>query len=687
MTMTNRVSLPALLACFILLAITASTALAEPCLNAQARTESNVNPTTGQPYSTQLHACRAYELVSPPDTGGMPAILGNSVGAVGQPHLPGDGLQFAATPDGSVFFESSATPAGTGALPDGGYEDVFRSRRSSSGWVTRDMLPSAQAGSKLLEAVSADGSSALISTPITLSPEDVDNPLGKGTEGKDLYVVRDNGTPPEFVTHGEVPNRPAVGQANEGEFTAANADLSAVGFTTDQSLAKPILEELSTRGCYVWVNVESRLARLTNPNQPGTLSPPLNCRYFAVAADGRPIIADTSPDQGEGLIFATDPAELAGFGRSPSGSRRLSGNTPFAATFSAISPDDETVYITTTDQLVPNADSGADIYSVDLTKAGLSLGPPKEPALTCISCDARGKSKEPIVEEPNVGPAIYVGQSANGSHIFFTVAGTLYEHDSTGTRLIAPAADGLTNLVFSHNGQHIIATTSVALSASDTNGVPDIYELSENEGFAPQLITSGSSSTDGYGPVAVSDDGRQVLYEDRPNGAPSVIDEWVAGQTGQVSPASSTHSYTVLGTTGPELEDVFFAANEPLVPQDLNAGTTDIYDARLGGGFPAPTEPANNNQTPNPVGPSVPGYTGNLMAPNIQLPPLSPDTSNPASSPKAKQLSRAQKLAKSLKACRKDKSKSKRTKCEKEAGKKYGTKSKAKKSPSKKGGS
>ena len=647
----------------VMLAATAPVLAAAPCPNEQLRTESNVNPTTGQPYSTQLSDCRAYELVSPQDTGGMPAILGTAGLFAGR--------QFLVTPSGSVFFESQATPAGTGALPDGGYLDVFRSRRAASGWATRDMLASTQAEDKVLEAASADGSSVLIETPLALSPEDVDNPSGNVTQGKDLYVVRDDGTPPEFVTHGEVPNRPALGQAQEGLLAATNADLSAVGFITNRSLARPRSEqELVTSGCYVWANVENRLARLTNPNAGSTLSPALNCKYFAVATDGRAIIEDTSGDAQSGLIFAADPGAIS-LGFPHGGTRQLSGNTPEAAKFDAMSPDDETVYITTIDPLVPNADAGADIYSVDLTKTGLSGGrPPEKPALTCISCGAeKGK--------PNEGRATYVGQSADGSHVFFTVAGALYEHDSAGTRPVAPAVDGVLNLVFSHNGQHVIATTSAALSASDTNGAPDIYEFAD--GSAPQRITNNNAPTpDSIGPVAVSDDGQRVLYGDTPNGAPSVIDEWVAGQTGQVSPAGSTHSYNVLGTTAPALEDVFFAANEPLVPQDLNAGTTDIYDARIDGGFPAPTEPANGNQTPNPTGPPAPAYTTNLTAPTIQLASLPADTSNLVSASKSKPLPRAQRLAKALKTCKKTKSQNKRAACVRHARKEFGQSKKKK---------
>jgi hypothetical protein len=446
------------------------------------------------------------------------------------------------------------------------------------------------------------------------------------------------------------------------------------------------------------------LAALTNPEEGSTEN--RNCELLGMTPDGRPIFKDLSGDSYNGLIFV-------GNGEFPIGKVtpvQLSAPTYAATTFDALSPDGDLAYVTTAYPLGhEERESEPNVYAVTVPEfpqdALRTPGSGGENTVVCLSCQLGGG-----------GAATFAGQSADGSHVFFNVAEAVGESaghpykgvwswdrkDDAATRLTE--ATDVEQLVFSENGQYAVGLTNQI--ANNPNGTADVYEFAA--GQAPRRITSGVSA-DIYRldapfnfspPTAggVSNDGQRVVYDEEPPGESSLemLQEWTHGEAVQLSPLGSRSSYYVLGTAGPELEDVFFLAREPLVSADRNGGTQDVYDARVQGGFP-PCTAGNPNplpgssscspatSTPNPQPPSPSPYTAPLGLAAFSLAPLPADTSHLAVA--AKPVTRAQKLGKALKACRKDKSKSKRTKCEKEARKKYGSKSSAKTSSGKKGGS
>jgi len=709
-----------LLTLLLLLGVNVAPALAtEPCPNAQARSESSVNPATGQPYSTQLPDCRSYELVSPPDTGRIPAVSLDIAGS--ETAAPGTEWD-QVTPGGALYWISRATPAGTGALPNGRSLDVFVSRRAAGGWMTRDLTPFSTIGENELVAGAPDGSTALILTQTSLVPEDQDNPLniqGTNLGTVDIYRVGE-GEAPLLVSHGTLPRTAPHNPTGEGlKFDqpgepAFNAQLTAVAFASTARLteeASPGFED-----CYAWSDVGVRLASLTNPDGfTNQAFGKRNCELLGMTPDGRPIFKDLNGDAYEGLIFVG-----AGAASFPIAGKvmavQLSAPALTPTTFDALSPDGSLAYVTTAYPLGSEERGGeANVYAVTVpafphNTVGVPGTAGQENTVVCLSCQLGGG-----------GAAAFMGQSADGSHVFFNVAKSAGEsaghpykglwswdrNSKTAARLTE--ATDVEQLISSQNGQYAAGLTRQL--ANNPEGTADVYEFSAPE--KQQLITSGTAA-DTYRlrgdrqftlsnipPTAggVSNDGQRVVYDDQPPGGTSLetLQEWNGGPVPvQLSPLGATSSYYVLGTAGPELEDVFFAAHEPLVGADRNGGVQDVYDARVQGGF-APCTAGNPNPpsgssscspatgTPNPQAPSPSPYTAGLGLAAFSLPPLPADTSHPAVA--TKPLTRAQKLGKALKACKKDKSKSKRTKCEKEAHKKYGAKSKAKKSASRKGGS
>jgi WD40-like Beta Propeller Repeat len=180
-----------------------------------------------------------------------------------------------------------------------------------------------------------------------------------------------------------------------------------------------------------------------------------------------------------------------------------------------------------------------------------------------------------------------------------------------------------------------------ALVPQDTNGVADVYEY-EPEGLG--------SCTEAGGCVAL-------------------ISSGTSGEESAFIEASESG------------DDVFFVSTARLSTQDVDTDY-DVYDAHVcTSAAPcvqtsAPPPPCSNGEackaapTPQPPifgAPASATFTG------------AGNPAPPATAPaKAKPPTRAQQLAKALKACRKDKSKSKRSSCEKQARKKYGAKAKAK---------
>ncbi len=195
--------------------------------------------------------------------------------------------------------------------------------------------------------------------------------------------------------------------------------------------------------------------------------------------------------------------------------------------------------------------------------------------------------------------------------------------------------------------------------------------------FKLALPDSGSkvffTSAAGLTPEAVS--GATSVYEYQDRNVFLLSDGRGASESG-FSP--EVQSVQLFGTT-PTGADALFGTADPLVPQD---GETQqaLYDAREGGGFPAPT------LAPGCIGEACRGPGGatpQLQSPGStnqagggNLPP--PAETQPATKPKAKPLTRAQQLAKARKACKSNRNKKERASCEAAARKRYGANANAK---------
>jgi len=213
-----------------------------------------------------------------------------------------------------------------------------------------------------------------------------------------------------------------------------------------------------------------------------------------------------------------------------------------------------------------------------------------------------------------------------------------------------------------------------ALVPKDVNGTGDVYEY-EPQGMGPGGAQCGPGASSG-----------SVVYEParsfEVNGKKG---ESGAGCVSLISSGSSNQESAFLDASESG-GDVFFLTSSKLVPADFD-NALDVYDAHECTGEspclpePAAAPPACDTEASCKAAPSPqpPIYgasgTATFSGPGNPSPP-------PAPAPKAKTAAevRAEKLARALKQCKKDRSKKRRARCEQAARKAYGGKASAKKS-------
>jgi hypothetical protein len=226
------------------------------------------------------------------------------------------------------------------------------------------------------------------------------------------------------------------------------------------------------------------------------------------------------------------------------------------------------------------------------------------------------------------------------------------------------------------DGRFLVFDTTAQLLPSDTDAARDVYRYDAQTGELNRV----SLGEDGYdangndafdatitpghfgGPVedqyemnsrAISEDGSRIVFTTSSPLSPEATNdlanvyEWhqeAGGGEGGVSLISAgTGEYPVEGVViSASGRDIFFETAQGLVPQDTD-GLPDIYDARLGGGFPTPEAPrqpcsgdACQGPLTNPAPQLVPGSAAQAPGENLAPPALSKGTGKAKPQPKRK---------------------------------------------------
>jgi hypothetical protein len=195
----------------------------------------------------------------------------------------------------------------------------------------------------------------------------------------------------------------------------------------------------------------------------------------------------------------------------------------------------------------------------------------------------------------------------------------------------------------SDDGNRVFFQTKEALLPQDTNEQTDVYEWERGGAGGADGCTRSSDS-----------------FSESSGGCLYLIS---TGQSGEQS---------YFGDASADGDDVFFFTRQSLVGQDQDEND-DLYDARVAGGIPAQNpSPATSCSGEGCLGPAV-------ASPVFDAPSSTKLTGveDPAPKPdvKPKPLTRAQKLAKALKACGKQPRKKRRS-CAARARQRYGRRAK-----------
>jgi hypothetical protein len=689
--------IPLVFAACALLGWFPAAASADSCPNEQLRAENN---------SLKLPDCRAYEMVSPQDKNGSDVSLAGSSNA--------------AVSGAALAYESTGAFAGARGA---GLIDEYISRWGAGGWTTEGIIPyltpnlGLGAAAPGYWAFTPELTQGVLSTYHT--PDEI---TGDTSQDQPRLYLRTASGAYSAIT-------PAVSPApsiyEHPWYMGASSDLSRVFFESSFSLT-PDAPPVGVPELYEWVDGHIQVVGVMPDGSVSAngVNPAvgLGDYYYSLRLTGHMINPERgiSPDGTQALFASGSPSQLYlrqdGASTTEPSTTEISlsqkagsvgspapDGVSFAGTASADGQKISTVFFTSHDELTDDANTGSsaqgnDLYAYDVATGSLrDLTPDSNPA------DPNGAS----VESPF--GQVFVAADADGSYVYFEATGQLapgapvngedlYVWHNGAITYVGPVdlqTMSPEDFQVSKDGQRVTYDTSLRLTTDDPgtdqegHGLPQVYVYD-----APSATwtcvsclhgatTPAAGTFKGFLAVAgfeprhvqrnISDDGRRVFFQTATplvpqdtNGQADVY-EWEDGVVRLLSSGRSSEGANLLGASASG-DDVFIATRERLVAADQD-NNIDAYDVRVGGGFPAA------------VVSRVSSCEGDLCQGPIAAPPGAPtpaseslngsgNVSAPVVKPAVKPT-RAQGLARALKACRKRHGR-RRRKCESEARKRYG---------------
>jgi len=569
---------------------------------------------------------RGWEMVSPADKNGGEI---QSFGA-----NQGGGVIQAAAQGGAITYTSASSFAGPQGSPG---PNQYVSTLGAGGWATQNVTlpmlsgtyPESQTSGVPYQVFSTDLGGALVSngrrcrtSAVTQCP--VENPPlpGSGAPAgyRNYYLRSAAGAFTGLLSSADVAGLPLDSSHFELAFAGATPDLAHVILSTCAKLTADATEVAGAEGecdptkqnLYEWSGGVLTLINLLPGETTGTPGAALAAqsggistngkRIYFTAGEGGPIYLREAggptkllPETlGGGASFQTASADgsLAFFIQGG----HLYRYTAAAGTVTDLTPAGEVLGV-----LGTSADGSFVYYR---TPAGLFLE--RNGTKTLVSPQV-----DPGSTPPSSGNARV---SADGHHLLFVSTAELTSYDNrnqfTGTPepeaylFAAPGTAGAGILCVSCNPSGERPVGPASIPGASPNGsdplAPDFYK--------PRDLSTDSTQVffDSFDALSVGDtNGDSDVYEWEAPGVGGCVKP--VGCVGPISSGRAEGGASFLDASA-EGSDVFFLTDGSLVPSD--AGGFDVYDARVGGGFPT-------------SGPSLPCFGDACQ-------PLPPEPLNPA---------------------------------------------------------
>lgn len=692
--------------------VSVASAVAQSCPNEQLRAEQG---------DQHLPDCRAYELVTPTDKGATQDLF--AFGSELDSAIPSNGGERVALSTGAQLGESPG-PA----------ENYYVFSRTVSGWQMASVHPATGSADTSYRAdiFSSDLSQVGVVSGTSSNAENnsPDETFQVGPPGGPYTTVAStvysqNGSQDGRLTQ-------LLGASEDFSHVVLGSTdhslLSATPTGTDEG-AFDLYDYANGQLRLVNVTTGGSLVSACGAELGSGISVAGNFAHNAVSTDGSKIFF-TSPDSNAASKSepgCEEPAQLY-MRLNDSETVELSAPEPgvvvpsaeqYPVFYEGAAADGSKVFFVTEARLT--ADDDDVFHEPELYEYNTEA--PQGERLTRIS---RGEPLSPGESRHADGDVEeFVAIAEDGSTIYFAGNGQLtadapvstepklYRYDTiTGTtRYIGPESMGLVTDV-SSNGKFFLFPSAKSLAGYSNGGIAQYYRYDDENGSlicvscSPRDTTAVGAtlprdesvlSTPDLTPGlrAMSEDGRYVFFDTADQLVPQDTNS-TSEEGGNVPPGQDVYEWEQDGTGGcvqgegclhlissgtseaasmflgasENGENIFFSTHSALVPQDVETMSGNIYDARVNGGFVAPHLAATCvGEGCRLIGSTAPVFGESQSSAFSGAGNLTTSLA-PKAAVKPKSLTRAQKLSKALKACKK-KPKKKQAECEAQARKKY----------------